>query len=1046
MVAEEKHTRLEQKSSSRSDSSETLVQESLDSQKGTLIQSAAERTLDSAGQYLPTLNLSGHPDERQKNSNALGTQSDGVQKSETKSLQEQHKEFIERLESIENSRLVAQHHEGRLKLGIDNTQKELDSSNFADGLMGTSNRQEHELTHKREELKNVQARENSAQKVMNGASVQIVTAETLVIRERQERECGDLEKADATAKEAQQQMQQVMQITEGVSYTTKAELEQSGKNREAELAEHENFKDNLKLTKVVADTVRDGAIASAATLASGGTLAPLAAECGAGLRVISAIGAGTTAGTVVGATSRFGEAVSDIQANQKTPDKAFNEAAQNTVRDFKTALIDSASTVAGLGANSRLLTGLSTESSIIKSVSGGAVAGGTQASVSTGLSTTERYLGAKADFDRKYSDLPPQEREKRWDEFKKENQLTDGDIAKQAVTDITTGLVAGAVGGRVEAGKQSATGLSGKTLWTTADVASDAAVTAGSAKLAATLNDQDVTADNLAAAASGVATSRLAGGMAARIHNEPSAQREHHENSDVQHNSATSKTPADLYHQENDSPQNKASDSTSLTDQIPLPHDRNKLQEMRKALVTDHVSGLLNQEGTQIAIEAGLQKALKDNSPYTVIGIDLNGLKDFNDTYGHHTGDLALRAAGDYLNSRLHRSSDVKGRLHGDEFLAGVAASEEQLAFLKKEMKDVKLAVEVKRDANANVQLDEKGKVVAAGVRIVKPGDTIRPDETIILNSGISAGFQELTPELRQFKGEKLREEMEKRADRNMYDTKMEKRTENAKLQQEVAAAGKDLNGELKKKIQSVPPTEFKLSENSRHLSDRLKEGAGLLRNAIPVELARPIYARRLEDSATKVPETGLLRKWAADQRSEHLIKAAAGENPPKPVTVVSMDLDGLKNLNDNYGHDAGSQMITAFGKWLNKRGRADDVVSHPYAADEFEITALNAAPEQMQAFQRQLDGLRFVGHFEGKGKEKSVSGIRVLRPGEGMAEGESVIPYAGVCVGMASVKPELMSNPKQAYARAQEEADRNVLQDKERRLAEGKRIPRKQN
>ncbi len=394
----------------------------------------------------------------------------------------------------------------------------------------------------------------------------------------------------------------------------------------------------------------------------------------------------------------------------------------------------------------------------------------------------------------------------------------------------------------------------------------------------------------------------------------------------------------------------------------------------------------------------------------------------------------------------MHRSSDVKGRLHGDEYLVGAASSEEQLAFLKKEMKEVKLAVEVKRDADGAVLRDEKGKVVTAGVRVVKPGDTIRPDETIILNSGISAGFQELTPELRQLSGAKLREELEKRADSNMYDTKIEKRSENERIRQEAEAAGKDLNGELKKKIESVPPSEFKLSDTSRQLSDRLREGAGNLRDSIPVELARPLYARRLEDSATKVPETGLLRKWAADQRSERLIKAAASENPPMPVTVVSMDLDGLKNLNDNYGHDAGSQMINAFGKWLNQRGRASDVVSHPYGADEFEITALNATPEQMQAFQKQLDGLRFVGHFDGDGKERSVSGIRVLRPGEELAQGESVIPYAGVSVGMASVNADLMKNPKEAYARAQEEADHSVMKDKERRLEEGKRIPRKQD
>lgn len=1019
MDIQEKLAKPEEKVSSGSDSSERLAQETRASQKGNAAHTRFDRR-DSSSQYLPQLELSGL---------------DG----NTKSLAQQHSEYLQRLESIENSRQIAENHEARLKRGIENSQKELDSSNFVDRLLGSKERQEAELKHRKEELDGLEGVKKSAQHKMTGLNPEIAKTEALVKREREERARGEVEKADTTAREAQQQMQSVMQKTEGVSYITKDNLVQSGQNRQNELDALDNHRDNLKVTKVVVDTVRDGAIAGAAVIATGGTLAPLMLEYGVGIATVSAIGAGTSAGTGVGVASRFGEAVSDIQANNKDPEKVFLDAAQGSLQDAKTALITSTSTVVGLGAASRFSAGLATETSVMKSMSGGAIAGGTEATVSTGLGSTDRYASAKADFEEKNGNLSAEERQKRWEEFKKENQLTNLDMARQSFTDITTGIVAGAVGGRIEVGKQAGS-LSAKGLWTTADLTSEAIVTAGSAQLSATLQGREMSGQDLVSAATGVVTGRLVGGMAGKMNTEST---EHRENTQP---GSASETPTDLYHHDGDLPPRQKSDDSTLVDHIPLPHDRSKLQDMRKALVTDHVSGLLNQEGTHAAIDAGLKRALKENSPYTVIGIDLNGLKDFNDTYGHQTGDLALKAAGDYLNSRLHRSSDVKGRLHGDEYLVGAASSEEQLAFLKKEMKEVKLAVEVKRDADGAVLRDEKGKVVTAGVRVVKPGDTIRPDETIVLNSGISAGFQELTPELRQLSGPKLREELEKRADSNMYDTKIEKRSENERIRQEAEAAGKDLNGELKKKIESVPPSEFKLSDTSRQLSDRLREGAGNLRDSIPVELARPLYARRLEDSATKVPETGLLRKWAADQRSERLIKAAASENPPMPVTVVSMDLDGLKNLNDNYGHDAGSQMINAFGKWLNQRGRASDVVSHPYGADEFEITALNATPEQMQAFQKQLDGLRFVGHFDGDGKERSVSGIRVLRPGEELAQGESVIPYAGVSVGMASVNADLMKNPKEAYARAQEEADHSVMKDKERRLEEGKRIPRKQD
>lgn len=1017
----------ENKTGKRSEACDKLANEALENESGARIQKETNQKSNSACQYLPALELSGLETEKDE-----------------KPFEQQRKEYQERLNFIENTRLVEGNHERSLKLGISNSLKEIESSTFMDGLLGNKERRETELKHRQEELVDVERGRNSAQKAMNAVSPDIARVEELDKREKQERQHGDIEKAEQTAKEAQAQMQKVMEATEGVAYIKRGTLENSGTNRQAELVEVENFKENLKTTKVIADTVRDGAVAGAAMAVSGGTLAPVALQYGVGLATVSAIGAGTAAGTGVGAVSRLTEATSDIYVNNKDPKAALTEAAINTIQDAKTALITSTSTLAGLGISSKLSTNLTTQSAALKSISGGAIAGGTEASVSTGLSTSDTFTGAKIEFDKQNANLAPEDRENRWEEFKRERKLTAGDIIKQSFIDVTTGAIAGAVGGRVEIGKQASSTAS-KKLWTAADLTSDAAITAGSAELSAAMDGRQVTGEDLAGAATGTLTGRLVGGMAAKANTEHS-NKPTSADAGGGHQVEPAETPTDLYQREQAPAPESASQPSSLVDQMPLPHDRNKLQEMRKALVTDHISGLLNQEGTHTAIDAGLQKAVKEKSPYTLIGIDLNGLKEFNDTYGHKTGDLALKAAGDYLNDRLQRSSDVKGRLHGDEFLVGAAASEQQLASLKREMKDLKLAVEVKRDSNGNILKDDKGKVMTAGVRVVKPGDTLRPDETVLLNSGMSAGFQELTPELRQLSGPKLREEMERRADRNMYDTKAEKRQENEKLLQEVEASGKDLNSELKKKIESTPATEFKLSENSRNLSERLKEGAGQLRNAIPVELARPLYARRLEDSATKVPETGLLKKWAADQRSENLIKAAARENPPMPVTLVSMDLDGLKNLNDNYGHDAGSQMITAFGQWLNKRGRATDVVSHPYGADEFEITALNARPEQLQAFKKQLDGLRFVGQFSDDGKNKSVSGIRVLGPSEELAKGEAVIPYAGVSVGIAAVKMEHMHNSKEALARAQGEADHNVLRDKERRLEEGKRIPRKQN
>jgi diguanylate cyclase (GGDEF)-like protein len=298
---------------------------------------------------------------------------------------------------------------------------------------------------------------------------------------------------------------------------------------------------------------------------------------------------------------------------------------------------------------------------------------------------------------------------------------------------------------------------------------------------------------------------------------------------------------------------------------------------------------------------------------------------------------------------------------------------------------------------------------------------------------------------LRQLSPSAQREALEKQADAKMYETKLAKREENAKFQEIIENKGLDLDQELRQRFTAVAATEFTLSPESKGVVDRIKDGAGRIREGIPVELARPIYARRLEDEATKVPETGLLKKWAADQRSEHLLQVAAKEG--KPVTVMSMDLDGLKNINDKYGHAAGSEMINSFGKWLKDRSRQGDVASQPYGADEFEVTAYNATPEQLTVFRNQLDNLRFAGKIStDENSQVSASGIRVLKPGDELKAGESVLPFTGVSTGVAQVSPELLGNAKEAYSTTQRIADANVLKDKERREKEGKRVPRGQS
>jgi diguanylate cyclase (GGDEF)-like protein len=99
-----------------------------------------------------------------------------------------------------------------------------------------------------------------------------------------------------------------------------------------------------------------------------------------------------------------------------------------------------------------------------------------------------------------------------------------------------------------------------------------------------------------------------------------------------------------------------------------LTRETQKLNErLRKDATVDDLTGLLNRRGWREAAERELAQASRDGAPVGLVLIDLDNLKEINDTRGHDEGDRVLVETAERMRAAL-RAGDVLARLGGDEF------------------------------------------------------------------------------------------------------------------------------------------------------------------------------------------------------------------------------------------------------------------------------------------------------------------------------------------------------------------------------------------
>jgi diguanylate cyclase (GGDEF)-like protein len=161
---------------------------------------------------------------------------------------------------------------------------------------------------------------------------------------------------------------------------------------------------------------------------------------------------------------------------------------------------------------------------------------------------------------------------------------------------------------------------------------------------------------------------------------------------------------------------------------------------------------------------------------------------------------------------------------------------------------------------------------------------------------------------------------------------------------------------ELLREHLSASILQMRNEERERHSTEELSrlvdERTGELRTALS-ELSEA--HRLLEVQAISDEMTGLLNRRGFFTMVERELRLNGRKR--SDLTLVFADIDGLKIVNDSWGHAAGDWLITSVAGILRKTFRETDIVAR-LGGDEFTVLATDCSPVEVDTVRQRMNGL----------------------------------------------------------------------------------------
>ena len=94
-----------------------------------------------------------------------------------------------------------------------------------------------------------------------------------------------------------------------------------------------------------------------------------------------------------------------------------------------------------------------------------------------------------------------------------------------------------------------------------------------------------------------------------------------------------------------------------------------KVTDLTQDNFNDPLTGVYNRRYFDLVLSKFIKKAAKYNIKFSVLMLDIDHFKKFNDTYGHDVGDKVLKIVSSTVKEHIRGNQDILFRYGGEEFI-----------------------------------------------------------------------------------------------------------------------------------------------------------------------------------------------------------------------------------------------------------------------------------------------------------------------------------------------------------------------------------------